>query len=405
MKRTCTFCGPQLPGAMLTCPGCGLWLPMAAPGTSCHIAEEDSATPAGGGSGGALVAEPASAEEDAPAPLESRGAAELRAIPVHSTSATPSAAPVDHTQEPLHSAPPPGPITHSHNGAPHAEPMAPLAALQPLMPMPHQRHRALEAHAPINPVQRLQGRLLHGAFGALLLGLFFATWSGARSWELLPVLQGASFVRQLLLLVGGVTFLSTALLPVPPLFRGVIGLLMGVFGLSLGGVMLSPWQNLMAALVVLLLPAALILVSWHSRGAPGLPSLRMQRALGILGGIALLSLYLVPREGVPPLKVAIELLRFNQDDAARFLGTYLLLPLPLLGFSLVALLSEDVAILGELLAWLLCAYGPGALLILLIDNTQAYVAAAVLGYSLCGAYGLVAVLQRLSAGGERDSLR
>ena len=75
---------------------------------------------------------------------------------------------------------------------------------------------------------------------------------------MLQHLHGADFLRQLLFLAAGTLLVSNAVLPVPAPFRAAFGALLGVFGLLLGGVMLSPFQGALAVLVVTLLPTALL---------------------------------------------------------------------------------------------------------------------------------------------------
>lgn len=204
----------------------------------------------------------------------------------------------------------------------------------------------------------------------------------------MPLLRGADFARQLLYLVAGATLLSTGVLPVPVGFRAAIGALLGVLGLGVGGVLLSFWQGLLALLVLVLLPASLLLRS-------KVPAARLPQLLGLLAVLSLLCLYLVPRDGVPPLRVAVELIYYQKDEMARFIGTYLLLPLPLCILGTMALLSDDVAPIGELITWPLIGWAPGAILVLAIDRTQVYMAAAVLSYSLCAGYGVAELVRRL----------
>jgi hypothetical protein len=94
--------------------------------------------------------------------------------------------------------------------------------------------------------------------------------------------------------------------------------------------------------------------------------------------------------------VAVDLVYYQKDESARFIGTYLLLPLPLVSLATVALLGADVAVIGELLGWLLLCWGPGALLVLAIDNTQAYMASALLACAACAAYGVAEMLRRIT---------
>jgi hypothetical protein len=182
-------------------------------------------------------------------------------------------------------------------------------------------------------------------------------------------------------------------LPVLPLFRAVLGAGVAIAALGSGGVMLSPLQGLLALVALSLLPAALLVRTQLQRA-------RLPRWLGFLALATLLALYLLPRDRVIPLRVAVDLIYYQHDEMARFIGTYLLLPLPLLGLATVALIGTDVAVIGELLCWLLLCWGPGALLVLAIDKTQAYMAAAVLAYACCVSYSVAALLYRVVASRE-----
>ncbi len=265
-------------------------------------------------------------------------------------------------------------------------------------PLPHSAPaigRSIGPYAPprIDPADEapfvFRLRFLQAIAGAVLLTMFLVPWNRAHSWELLTVLRGADFVRQLLLLISGGVLFSMAILPVPAGFRAALGALLSLGALSLGGMMLSPVQGLLSVLVMALLPAAL-LVRAEVR------TVRLPQLLGLAAVVACLALYLAPRDGVRPLSVAVELVTYRGDDMARFIGTYLLLPLPLICLATVALIGADVAVIGELLCWLFFFWGPGAILVLAIDRTQVYMASAVLAYSVCAGYGCAELLRRVT---------
>lgn len=301
-------------------------------------------------------------------------------------------------------APPPEPDRPSPVQAPAAAPDAAVTAPQGATPTadaepmggsqerPEPPRPALPASGPRwrtqAPLLRGRCRLVQTLAGAALITLFFLPWQGARSWELLPYLEGADYVRQFGLLVLGGMLASSGLLPVPPSFRAGTGLVSGVVFLGTGGTLLNLWQRLLAILVVVLLPASLLVRTQLQRA-------RLPRWLGLMAVVALLSLYIVPRDQVVPFWVAVDLVSERRDEMARFIGTYLLLPLPLLGLATVALLGAEAAIIGELLAWLVLAWGPGALLVLAIDNTQVYMALAVLVSAASAAYGAAELLGRI----------
>lgn len=327
MTKPCTTCGQQIPQAAAICSACGV---SSAPGPAPG-AGPGPATGAGPATAvGELLAEPASEAEERPGP------------------------------------PPPPP------------PRAPVYSLGTAV--------TEGARAPFGG--RL--RLLHGLAGVALTAVFLLPWNETQSWHMLPYLRGLDFLRQLWFLAAGTLLLSTAALPVPAVFRAAAGAVLGVFGLSLGGVMLSPFQGALAMLVVVTLPGALLCRTRMKQA-------RLPRLLGLMSVLALFALYLAPREHAPPLRVAVDLLLYKQDDMARFIGTYLLLPLPLVSLAAVALIGADVAPIGELLSWLLFCWGPGAVLVLAIDRTQAYMAVATLCYSVIGGYGMADLLCRLLA--------
>ena len=78
------------------------------------------------------------------------------------------------------------------------------------------------------------GRAVMGVGGGFMILLFLLPWHGASSWQLLETLSGADFVRQLFYLAGGLVLLTSALLPLPFLFRAAVGASVAALPVLLG---------------------------------------------------------------------------------------------------------------------------------------------------------------------------
>ncbi|MEO6952995.1 MAG: hypothetical protein ABI321_14440 [Polyangia bacterium] len=222
-------------------------------------------------------------------------------------------------------------------------------------------------------------RIVMGSGGLVLVALFSLPWRGASSWQLLDTLAGADFVRQLYFLLGGAVLVAAAVLPVPAGFRAVVGTLVASIPVVLGAEgLIEGWRGLVAALAIVGLPAALLCAR---------PHLAMHAAarLLLLAAVAALALlYVLPTSSVVPITYVGQMLASGLLEH-MIIGVFLGAPLVLAALSLLAGVGRDLASAAALLATLMLAWAPAALLFMVHDGTQLYVALALLWTSATAA--------------------
>jgi hypothetical protein len=223
-------------------------------------------------------------------------------------------------------------------------------------------------------------------------------WHGVGSWQLLETLAGADFAQQFYYLAGGAVLLATAVLPVPTLFRAVVGAVVATLPLVLGAEgVLGGWRGVGAALVIVSLPATHLV---RARRVGGLDS--RARGLVVAAALAVALLYLVPYSGVMPLKYVGRLL-VSGLVVPTVIGLFTAIPLVLAALSLIGALGRDLASAAVLLAVLILLWAPAAVLWLIPDDgTQLYFALALLWSSAIAALCLAQVL---ALGAGRDATR
>jgi hypothetical protein len=237
------------------------------------------------------------------------------------------------------------------------------------------------------PWERL-GRTLMGVGGATLVILFFMPWHGTTSFRLLETLAGADFVRQLFYLAGGVVLLTTALLPVPFVFRAGVGAGIAALPVVLGarGV-IDGWRGVVAALAILGLPATHLLRSRAQRSeAARLLVLAAVAAVGLL--------YLVPIASVVPIAGVLKMI-FSGSVGFTVMGLFILVPLVFAAMSLLGVMGRDLADIEVLLSVLILLWAPVVVALrglLMDDGTQLYVAIALLLASATAALSLAQLL-------------
>ena len=224
-------------------------------------------------------------------------------------------------------------------------------------------------------------RLITGLAGLMLLLSFLLPRHGSSGIALLPTAPTAEFVYLWTLMVSGAVVLTSAVLPVPALFRSAISIAALPTWLTVGPLPLLPSLRFAVGLVAVVLCASL-LVRTH------VPWTQLPRFIG-LGSVALIAaLYLLPWHGEVPLRQIARMLTAPNDPAARFIAIYLLLPVPVALLALLVQLGSDLSALGETLAWLIFLWAPGALLIQSFDPVQIYSALATFASLLTASYGL-----------------
>jgi hypothetical protein len=238
------------------------------------------------------------------------------------------------------------------------------------------------------------GRGLMGAGGLALIAVFFMPWHGVSSWQLLETLAGADFVRQLFYLTGGIVLVSTALLPLPFVFRAAVGAVVAALPVVLGadGIM-EGWRGVVAALAILGLPATHLL---RSRAQ----SSSMARALVVAAVAAVVLLYLAPTSSLVPIAAVLKMIASGSIGLA-VMGLFILVPLVFAGLSLLGVMGRDLTDVGVLLSVLILLWAPlvVALRGLMIDDgTQLYVAFALLCASAIAAVSLAQLLSLAARG-------
>jgi len=385
MSKKCVSCGKEIPEAAATCVFCAAAQPQSAEPEASAEAPADAApavaapaaeTPAAAPSTSTPPAEPAiAAPADPPPsapPAPSRGHVTLIGMRVEDLQAAMAAAE-------------PAPAE-----APRVEPTAPMTPMPldptpvrglPVISTPEPETLVIEASPEAPPVEQgpmaptpFSGaaRLVMASGGLVLIALFSLPWHGVSSQRVLEHLVGAEFVRQLFFLAGGAVLVATAVLPVPPLFRAIVGTSVAAVPLVLGADgLLEGWRAVLCALVTIGLPAALLQLR-PRRAARG-PA----RALLLLAIAGIGIAYLAPSSSVMPIVYVMQLLRSGLV-AQVAIGLFLVIPLVLGALSLMGLFARDLFDAAVLLALLVLLWPPAAVLYFRGDGTQLYVALALL---------------------------
>jgi hypothetical protein len=232
-------------------------------------------------------------------------------------------------------------------------------------------------------------RMAAGVAAMLLLVVFFLPRGGVFIWQLLPKLHGMDFLRLWFLGVAGVVLGAAALLPVPPLFRSVLGVASLFVWLAIGAVPLQLALRTSIGAVASLLCSSLLVRS-H------MPWAQTPRRVGIAMVLLVVGLYLWPFTGALPIVKTWSMLFVTTDPASRFIAIYLLLPVPVVLLATLVHVGSELAALGETLAWLVFMWGPGALLILSIEPSQIYASITTFATLIAASYGLAEPLQELT---------
>ncbi len=232
-------------------------------------------------------------------------------------------------------------------------------------------------------------RIITGLSGLMLLLAFLLPRGGSSGIARLAGASPSEFAALWTLMVAGAVVLTSAVLPVPAMFRALIGFA-ALPAWTVAGNLPLPLPLRSAVGCVAALLCATLVVRTHVAWA------QLPRFLG-LGSIALLAaLYLLPWHGEPPLRQIVHMLTATHDPAARFIAIYLLLPVPVALLALLVQLGSDLSALGETLAWLIFLWAPGALLIQSFDAAQVGASIATFATLLCASYGLSGPLRALS---------
>ncbi len=230
-------------------------------------------------------------------------------------------------------------------------------------------------------------RLVMASGGVVLIALFSLPWHGVGSWQLLETLAGADFVRQFFYLSGGAVLFATAVLPVPNLFRAVVGVLVASLPLVLGAEgMVAGWRGVGAALVIVSLPATHLVRTLRSGRLDA-----RARTLVMLAAASVAVIYLVPVSQVVPLVYVARMLS-SASVGPTVVGLFISIPLVLAALSLLGALGRDLASVAVLLAVLILLWAPAAVLLFVDDGTQLYLALALLWTSAIAALCLAQVL-------------
>lgn len=230
-------------------------------------------------------------------------------------------------------------------------------------------------------------RLVMASGGLVLVALFSLPWRGASSWQLLETLAGADFVRQLFFLAGGAVLFTTAILPVPNVFRAVIGASVAALPVVLGFEgLLAGWRGCGAALAIIALPATHLVRTRQVGRLDG-----VARALVVGAAVAITLIYLLPVSSVVPV-VFIGRLLGSMSVTHTALGLFIAIPLVLAALSLLGALGRDMRSVAVLLSVLILLWAPAAMLIFVDDGTQLYLALALLWTSAIAALCLAQLL-------------
>jgi len=226
------------------------------------------------------------------------------------------------------------------------------------------------------------------AGGVALLVLFLVDVS------LLGALGGVPLVLAIYYLMGGLLLLASPLLPMPDRLRAALATAVGavplfVTGPFVGG--MGGWRGLAAALVLLVLPGALLLRArvTASRLARGLVT-----AAVVLCGL----IYLVPDDGVVPLNLAFGLIS-SGSLTGMITGVCFLLPLGLAVCTLTVFAGPGSTGLGTLWACLVLLNAAGAVIIggeLRDDQSLVHLGIGLLAAGAAAAVGVADLLDARS---------
>ncbi len=100
------------------------------------------------------------------------------------------------------------------------------------------------------------------------------------TWQVLPALSGVPYLSRLYLAMGGVLLLASALLPLPYLVRGAMGLVLGCFPLAISMVDCT-WREALTVWSIFLLGMGLF-HRWNYRA-----SVLARQRLAALGQLTL----------------------------------------------------------------------------------------------------------------------
>lgn len=398
MKKRCVGCGKQIPSVALDCVFCsarqptegdvvvageGGGQPLLGAGTAeinAVVAQVD--TPAAEPANEAHAGANGAAAVEVPPQTKLTGVMQAVQIPVAAEVAPPPQADPPVAQ-PVAPAPE---VAQPVAPAPEADPVdaIPVAVVTEAAPVRVGRRRTAPEPRPFAGL----ARVVMGVGGAVLIAVFCVPWHGVSSWQLLETLSGADFVRQLFYLTGGVVLLASALLPLPFLFRAMVGAAVAAMPVLLGaGGVLEGWRGVVAALAILGLPATHLLRA-------NVKSSAWARGLVAAAVAAVVVLYVVPAASVVPI-VAVVRMVGSGEVAATVMGIFVLIPLIFAGLSLLGLLGRDLTDVGVLLSVLSLLWAPVVVALrglIIEDTTQLYVAMALLWASATAALSLAQLL-------------
>lgn len=231
-----------------------------------------------------------------------------------------------------------------HESQPH-KPQEPVAPAQTAEPQPAQEPAQKPAvtsdsspKASVVEPGKTRCRVLMLVGGIMLVGIFVAPWSYTSaglvfSWDLLTSLNGLEFSYQIYLAAGGIIFITSALLPLPYILRGIVGVTLGLAPLVLFALTVETWQLYVTIATLVVLPAAL----FHRRRFRRSILARVFIAIGL---IALLSTLLIPvNEKIPLLQLFVGLAQLEPDQLPLRLMPLVLVVLALL--SLLGFLGKN----------------------------------------------------------------
>jgi hypothetical protein len=220
--------------------------------------------------------------------------------------------------------------------------------------------------------------------GLALLALFLVDLS------LLGALGGVPLVLAIYYLMGGLLLLASPLLPMPTRLRAALATAVGavplfVIGPYVGG--MGGWRGLAAALVLLVLPGALLL---RARATAS----RLARGLVAAAVVLCALIYLVPDDGVVPLSLAFGLIG-SGSLTGMITGVFFLLPLALAACTLTAFAGPGSTGLGTLWASLVLLNAAGAVIIggeLRDDQSLVHLGVGLLAAGAASAVGVADLL-------------
>jgi len=363
---SCPSCGEPLGTSGGTCPACGATAPVNKLKLTATLSparlpgEEPPGPPA--------EAPPPSADESVArrAGYRSQTRNTLFNLADAARSAVEATARAPQTPAPAEA--PPGPVP----GAPVVAPAAGPAVAE----------SAVAAEAPQTWSRLSRVTMLAG--GAALLVLFLLDVS------LLGALGGMPLVLAIYYLIGGLLLLASPLLPMPDRLRAALATVVGAVPLFVTGPFVGDmggWRGLAAALVLLVLPGALLL---RSRVTASRLARWLVTAAVVLCGL----IYLVPDDGVVPLSLAFGLIG-SGALTGMITGVCFLLPLGLAVCTLTVFAGPGSTGLGTLWACLVLLNAAGAVIIggeLRDDQSLVHLGVGLLAAGAAAAVGVADLL-------------